>query len=498
MINLNEIVNSFTEDKQQEFINYLESKNKIPNAKNVQLFKLLRNENLNSKEISLRLYKKNQINALHALRKRLFQSLIDFTANTNLKEDNSIDMNLIKYILSARTFLQKGHYEVGFKVLEKAEGIANEYQLHTILNEIYHTKIEYAHCVSSINLENIINTFRENQKQFEIEENLNIAYAQIRKEVNEIQYNQKVVDIKSVIDKVLNVNKITFSDSLSFKSLYQIIQITNISTSQNFKYCNIEPFLLETYQILKNHKAKEKQLFYHIEVLYVIANTLFRNKKFANSLQYLELMNYYMHQNKKKYFKEFHFKYQVLFALNHNYIGNQDFAISILLPFVDKKNIDLVSELDIYLSLIVFYFQKNELDKAKRIFSKFYHTDKWYIEKAGIIWTIKKNILEVLLQIDLGNTDVVESRLLSFKRNYFEMLKKINQDKVIMYIKLVEAYYKNPEKVTSKEFFEKVENSFQWKTHQKEDIFMMSFFAWLKAKMTKKDIYEVTLNLINQ
>ncbi|WP_226789202.1 hypothetical protein [Polaribacter reichenbachii] len=225
---------------------------------------------------------------------------------------------------------------------------------------------------------------------------------------------------------------------------------------------------------------------------------MFRNKKFKQSLAYLELMHLHMLQNKKKYYKEFYLKYQLLIALNYNYSGNQDFAIQLLTPFIDQKNLDLVSQLDIFLAMIVFYAQKNEIKKAHSLFLKFYHTDKWYIEKAGFDWTIKKSLIEILLQIDLGNIDVVDSRILSFKRNYNKYLKNIHQEKVTDYLKLIETYYKNPEIVTSEEFHQKVENSFAWLDHKKEDIFIMSFFAWLKAKMTKQDVYTVTLALINK
>ena len=92
---------------------------------------------------------------------------------------------------------------------------------------------------------------------------------------------------------------------------------------------------------------------------------------------------------------------------------------------------------------------------------------------------------------------MVDSRLKSFKRSYFKHLQEIKQEKVITYLKLVEIYYKNPSIVTSEEFYNKVEQSFKWIDSKKEDIFMMSFFAWLKAKMTKQDIYLVTLKLIN-
>ena len=92
---------------------------------------------------------------------------------------------------------------------------------------------------------------------------------------------------------------------------------------------------------------------------------------------------------------------------------------------------------------------------------------------------------------------MVDSRLKSFKRNYFKHLSEINQERVISYLNLIETYYKNPEIATTKEFINKVEKSFIWMDKEKEDIFLMSFYAWLKAKMTKQDVYLVTLDLIN-
>jgi len=100
------------------------------------------------------------------------------------------------------------------------------------------------------------------------------------------------------------------------------------------------------------------------------------------------------------------------------------------------------------------------------------------------------------LHIELQNIDLVESRILSFKRNYYPYLKSIKQHRVITYLSLVEWYYKNPELVTLVTFKEKVESSFVWIESKREDIFVMSFYAWLKSKMERKDLYEITLELI--
>ena len=160
------------------------------------------------------------------------------------------------------------------------------------------------------------------------------------------------------------------------------------------------------------------------------------------------------------------------------------------------KHADLESLLDIHLSLVMCYIQKAEFKKAQQLFSKFYHTDNYYTEKAGIEWTIKKNLVEIILHIELGNTDLTESRLLSFKRTYSNYLKQINQERVITYLSFVESYYKNPEMANSNNFKSKVENSFDWIGAEREDIFVMSFYAWLKSKLENKNLYHTTLELV--
>ena len=57
-------------------------------------------------------------------------------------------------------------------------------------------------------------------------------------------------------------------------------------------------------------------------------------------------------------------------------------------------------------------------------------------------------------------------------------------------------YYDNPKAVTTSDFSATVERSFEWIGKEREDIFVMSFYAWLKAKMEQRDLYQVTLELV--
>ncbi|WP_426429405.1 hypothetical protein ACPX19_07565 [Winogradskyella sp. HB-48] len=497
MIALKSIIDAFSVEEQQRFTTYLQQKNKRKNTKNIELFKLMTKPELDSKSICHQLYKVDNCNAYHALRKRLFQSLIDFTANKNLEDENSIDMQIIKYILASRTYLLQKNYEIAYKILDKAERLADEHLLFPILNEIYHTKIQYAPNYPKIDLDNLIIKQKENRKKHILEDQLNIVYAQLKSVLNSMSYQGKAINFEAELETILEDYNIELSETLSFKSLYQILAIVNISALATNRYYEIEKFVLKSYNILKDKKDTDKQLFYQIHIVYIIANTLFRNKKFEASLSYVKEMEELMKLKKGIYQKEFILKKTLVEALNYNYLNNQNKAIDIVEQVIKKKHSDIEALLDLHLSLLMFHFQKEDFSKAKSVLAKFYHTDQYYIEKAGIDWVIKKNLAEILLYIELNEDDLFYSRLKSFKRKYTSYLKQINQSRILNFVNYAERLYQKPETKMDTDFSSKLKSTFESNTISKEDIFVLSFYAWLKNKTEDSTLYNTTLNLIN-
>lgn len=496
MLALKAIIETYNKEEQQQFVNYLKTKNKRSDTKNIKLFQLLGQSELDSKSICRTLYKVDNCNAYHALRKRLFQSLIEFTANKNLEDENSIDIQIIKYVLASRSYLIQKNYDIAFKILDKAERLAEDHMLFPILNEIYHTKIQYAPNYPKVDLDILIKKQRENQKKHQLEDQLNVVYAQLKTVLNSIAYEGKVVDFESELQNILKNYNIQLDDSLSFKSLYQILAIANISAFVTNTYYEIEGFVLKSYNLLKEKKETNKQLFYQIHIVYIIANTLFRNKKFEESLRYIKEMEGLLLINKKYYFKAFILKKTLVEALNYNYLGHQDKAIELTSSVISKKHKDIESLLDLNLSLVMFYFQKGDLNSAKSTLAKFYHTDQYYIEKAGIDWVLKKNLAEILLYMEIKDDDLLDSRLRSFKRRYARYLKEINQDRILVFLDYSEKIYKNPNLINQEKFTQKVKSTLELTSQKYEDIFVISFYAWLKSKLSNADLYYTTLNLV--
>jgi len=496
MVNLNQLINSLSTEERTDFETFLKKKNRRTDTKNILLFTLLAKGETNSDLICTSLYNKNNKNAYHALRKRLYDSLLDFVTTINLVQENDIEMLLIKSIVSARNFFHRKQYEIAFHILSKSEKIAQDHLLFPILNEVYHTQIQYAHTSSKVDLNNIITKFNKNQQYYLAEERLNIVYATIREQINVSAFQKKPVDFNTIITSTLKKYQININQSITFKSLYQLISIASISAFASKDYYSIESFLVNTYQKIENHQHKQKQLYYHIQILYLIANMYFRNKKFKLAFEYLQKMMNEMVEKNSKYLNTFLLKHQNLLALCYNYSNQNKKAIEIAEKYLAKKHPDLETQLDIMLCLCMYHFHDKNYPQALKTINTLYHSDNWYQQKAGDEWLIKKNLIELLIHIELDHLNLVESRILSFKRKHAAYLKSIQQNRVLTFISLIEELYFKLNNKTTPTFLNKIESSFNFRNNKQEDVFVMSFFAWLKTKTTNKDIYKTTIEMI--
>ena len=197
-----------------------------------------------------------------------------------------------------------------------------------------------------------------------------------------------------------------------------------------------------------------------------------------------------MTRHERKYYRRFAPDLVLLKALNLNFTAYPTEAIAMLKAFPNPFP-------ELQLVLIMCLFQQHEFREARRQLQKLNHSDLFYEKKEGIIWVIQRNIIELLVLIELDQLDLVLSLINSIRKKLVPKLRRLKEDRAINFLKLVGLYYNDPSLVRTLQFREKVEESFEWKDAKKEDIFVMSFYAWLKAKMEDRPIYEVTLELVS-
>lgn len=485
------IINTLSSSEIDEFIFFLKRKNKRHDTKNIQLFQLLKTDDKN--EITAHENKP----ALYALRKRLHQNLIEFIANKRFESDTSEERDILKLLIASRVFFEQEQYKTAFKVLSKAEEKALKIERFNLLNEIYHTHIQYAYLDKKTPFSQLTEKYQSNQRKFLQEEQLNLAYASLRIALSKIKEGAEVFDFQETIRNTIAQYDISLKEILTFKSLYQILFIANEYAALRNNYYEIERFFQKSYDFIVSRKElTDKHLFYHIQIVYFMANMLFRNKRFDESKLYLDKMEAEMRKQDGIYFQQFCNQLVLLRSLNENYSGNFVQAIALLEDTLAKNGSEIAEVSDLKLGLAVFSFQQHNFKKVQQILKEFHHSDAWYEKKQGMEWAIKKNLMEILLHAELDNDDYALSRTTSFKRRYKKYLIQVKEERVLVFLSLVEKYLQAPDYFKSGAFKNQLEKSFQWKSHQEEDIFVMSFYAWLKAKIEKKNIYEVTLELV--
>ena len=478
------ISHSLTEEEATDFVSYLQKKNRRGDTKNIILFKLIRSGE--TKDLDIKIYGVPNRNAFHALSKRVQDALIDFIATKSFDTDTSEELSILKLLLAARIFFEHKQYKIACKTLEKAEKNALQYDVYAILNEIYHTKIQYAHVNASWDLTTIITAYQDNMSSFLQEQQLNMAYATLKRTLGK----KPDMDAFVLINQTLNKFDISISKALTYKSIFQLMNILAGVARSKSNYYTVMPHLRDLYAIVEvKQELASKHAFYYLEILYIMSFSYFRNKDFAISQMFLDKMTEVLQKNTSKYLHLFEDRMLVLQGLNYTYSGKNDLAIKIL---QSKKSPTPERELTLVLSL----FQGAQFKEAYDVMKRFYHSDIWYEKKAGWLWVVRKAIIEILVLIELDKFDLVLSRLQSFKVKFTKRLQTFKETRALTFINLVSYYYGNPKEVRTSTFKERVDASFNWIGREREDIFVMSFYAWLKAKMEDKNLYEVTLELV--
>ncbi len=485
------IIQSFSTEDSKLFKAYLRSKNRRSDTKNLTLYNLIR-KGTPLKDIDILLYGSPNRNAYHALSKRLQDSLIDFIATQNFENETSDDMQVFKWILAARILYEQDLHKPAQKLLKKATQKAKDLDLHTALIESYHTQFQYSHLHPEVDLQELTQAAQQNQQRFIQQEQLNMAYAHIKRILIFDEHLLKK-GIQKTVEEILAAFHIEINETFTFKSLYQLLEIINTAAHLDHNFGEALPFITHTYNLIKKKEnVQEKQRFYHIQVLYFMANAHFRVRDFAQATHYLSLMNTEMNAENGKWESRFRENLLLINSFVLNYSGNSSLAIAAIDNHISTstKKVDP----DVLLAQVVFLTQQGEHKAALSMLNKFKHTDSWYEERLGIDWMIKRDLLSLIIYYELEYIDLVHSQLRSFKRKYKKII--LSEVRLERFIKVFSQIFNDPTIVKKSNFRESVMSQFTVASLKNEDIFMVSFFAWIKATLDNTKLYETTLALL--
>lgn len=493
MDSLAELVNLLNYNEKRLFKQFLEEKNKRADVKNLQLFDLIENDDI-SKADKLYRSSKNS-DALYALRKRLQDSLLLFLGQRSFENNHSETYDVLRLIVVSRFLLENELSKIGFKCLNKAEYLAEDLEHFNLLNEILLLKLQYAHLSGAEKLERLTARFFKNQTEMQREAKLNVAYAFLRQELQEIHLKGKTINLTTLVLSTIRKYKISVQDLMTYKSIYQILFSANEYAAIQQNYGLIERYIDRTNQFIEQ-KASNSQAytFYHISILYFLANFHLRQKNFPKSTSYLKQMMELMSTD-MRYHAQFACRYQLLSGLNQFFSGSADEAIELLkTTFTNPNRLTKAEDVeDLRICLTMFLALVNDRESLRQMAS-LTRSDAWYEKRMGMLWTIRKNLVEILVHAQFSNIELAMSRLVSFRRRYKKYLVKTSEERVLQYLRLVEKYLRKPDIVSVATYRREVLD--QLNSSKNNDIFTLSFIAWLIARWEKKTAYDVVLSLL--
>jgi len=345
-------------------------------------------------------------------------------------------------------------------------------------------------------LKDLIFVHEQNGKFLIQEEKLNVVYALIQERLSSQLYGDRKEIPSNLVSKLIEEHQIELTTFKSFKALFQYIKLHLAVAQARNNYYGFIDRIIEQYEFVKSvQQDSERQEYYHARLLYSITNTLFRIKDFKACQEYNEKLSDLIFKPSFAYRERFKYKYILMAALCENYLGDNKAALDTLGRVKLEKVPDFRDRCDIHTIRFLFLMHAEEHAEAKKWASKMFHSDKYYEDRMGVDWLMKFRLIEIILFFELQESDLLESRIRSFKRAFFKYLKDSDQERVVQFLKIVEKIFMQPELVHDAEFKGLMEASIGADKPTDEDAFVQSYYGWLKSKVENRNVYEVTLEL---
>ncbi len=499
MDTLTQIISTFSKSDATDFASFINRLKKKQKRKDLELFQLIyKNGVQRSDDLIKKIYPDGNQEAYHALRKKLLKHLTDFLYMKQVKSDDTDETQVAAFMSLARYLKAHDCLKPAWRFLQKAEQQAVAGELYNLANAVMGLQL----AMPLMELGESIDPLLARKAQYEQlaieDDHANTAYHIIQYQLQTAKTSVEAIDLQDTIEKVLREYGLTSAMIRRPSMLYKLMSMTRSAVMAEKDYFAFEPLVIQYY---KNMEAsvgfQGHDLVYKARLQYMIAHTLYRNKKFKSALTYLHsLRDGFKRLNRLEYASLLP-RFSLLYCAIRFFTNHLDEAIRIVdAAFMEKLKMKPEHVLNLRLNQAIYHFFSGDYKVANKVLQSIGHTNTWCARTAGVEWVFKKDLLDVLIQFELTNFDIATNRVRALLRQDQLLASHPKFERAKTFVTLVKAVVDNPDVPRQPSFHEKVEATFDWIPIEQEDLHASVFYAWLKAKMLNKAPYEVLLDLI--
>ena len=451
--------------------------------------------------------------AYYALRKRLLRHLTDFLLLRQRQLDTTAAASVRGQLTLAQYLFEAGIPRLAWSTLRKAEKLAHDNEQYEPLNAVYNLQIQHADSPHALPLADIIARRLANKKAADEEERANIADSLLRLHLREARVRGRAtVPVDALMQNILAEYDLQEAFARSPSLLSRLMSIARSAMLVRRDFASFAPFVERCYNLMeRRHGFAPAQRGHQLRLLYMLAHALYRSRRFAESVVYLEKGQALIVAGPARQFKEVANRFTFLQAANYAFLRRNGEGIALLEGILrNAKALSEADDLTARFQLTFHYFAEGKFAKANHTLLSLARTDHWLEQHLGLEWMLNRNIGELIIQVELGNPEFALGRLRATERVLREQFPAVPAadeaaavpvggpyHSVLVYLALLREVIENPVAVRRPEFASRVVQMPNFLSPESEDLQAMSFYAWLKAQILGRPYYEVLLELAN-
>lgn len=469
----------------EEFVQFLIRKQVRQGRKDVLVFNSLYNEYTRGVQNDILKGHQNY----HAVRKRLTKELINFLIlkkSTNDRDGVEGKFLMIKY------FIDLGRYSVAWELIEKEESKSSNKSSDVQL-KLQQLKLEVMPYYASENFNDVKHKISFLQKAQIRKLQFQLSFIQIQNELKEKMTLGEVDFESNLIDKIFNQYSSIDNDTLEPEVYLRIIEIIRGEYLVQRKFKSFAVIAQKYYnKLMDQFSAEDISPSLLAQLEYIMAHAYFRVRNFEKSNKHIEVLNNVINLDatlKVKYIT----RYLSIKSAIDVFEGKLNEAIESHQAYIDTAGarLTLKEELNLSLNLVAYYCVAKDYRKANKVLLHINKSDSFYQRHMGREWLIRKDLIRTLIQVELNNEEIAISILDSIKKKHSDMFKTEQYAMVLFYVNTLLTFLKNPYQ-TSMEEITAMEDQTNFKKDKLfDDPKLLSFYVWLKSKITNKDLYEL-------
>jgi hypothetical protein len=449
--------------------------------------------------------------AYYALRKRLLRHLTDFLLLRQRQLDTTAAASVRGQLTLAQYLFEAGIPRLAWSTLRKAEKLARENEQYEPLNAVYNLQIQYADSPHAAPLDEILPRYRANKKAADEEERANIADSLLRQRLRESRARGRAtVAVDGIVQQILAEYDLQEAFARSPSLLSRLMSIARNAMLVRRDFTSFAPFIERCYNLMeRRHGFAPAQRGHQLRLLYMLAHALYRSRRFQESVAYLEKGQALIAAGPARQFGEFTPRFTFLLAANYAFLRRNAESIALLENALrGAKPLAAADELTARFQLSFHYFAEGKFAKANQSLLSLNRTDHWLEQHLGLEWMVNRNIGELLIQFEMGNQELALTRLRATDRTLREQFPAVPAEgdtpavpvggpyqAVLLYLSLVREVIENPAAACQPEFANRVWSMPNFLSSEREDLQVLSFYAWLRAQTLGRPYYDVLLEL---